>query len=315
MKIFLFLSILLNLSFASYEQIRIGKIDDYHKNKITEQELIILLKQVEDLFESELRTNIFDYSQSGKPIDILYVSNNKLEENLNKKIEKLNIKKEKIAQLQSFFPSKKDEITQAQNSLNIQTNILNTKIEILNNYVKDINNKKNISKNEYNNAVNYIKSQKDIINQELKIQKNLQSDLTRILNNYNQKVFIYNNLIQESNNLLSEIESINRSVKIINGKTFGFQETTLKTSYKDGKEIQEKSIKTSMDRIEIYSFNSKEELKAILAHEIAHLIGIPHIEAKGALMNPILQENQKIELSLTSDDLEVFRKKFVSNSP
>ena len=95
MKIFLFLFISLNISFASYEQVRIGKIDSYYKNKISEQELLFLLKEIENLFESELKTNVFDYSENGKPIDILHVSNKQLEENLSKKIEKLDNKKER----------------------------------------------------------------------------------------------------------------------------------------------------------------------------------------------------------------------------
>ena len=135
MKIFLFLFISLNISFASYEQVRIGKIDSYYKNKISEQELLFLLKEIENLFESELKTNVFDYSENGKPIDILHVSNKQLEENISKKIEKLDNKKEKLLQLQDSFLLKKDEINQLQESLNSQTKILNNKIEALNNYI------------------------------------------------------------------------------------------------------------------------------------------------------------------------------------
>ena len=46
-----------------------------------------------------------------------------------------------------------------------------------------------------------------------------------------------------------------------------------------------------MNKIEIYGFDNKQELKVILAHEIAHLVGIPHINVKDALMNPILQKS------------------------
>ena len=99
-------------------------------------------------------------------------------------------------------------------------------------------------------------------------------------------------------------------MRIINGRTFGFQETTLKTSYINNKEVKEKSIKNSMTKIEIYGFDSIEHLKIILAHEIAHLLGVPHINVKGALMNPILQEEQKEKLFLTLEDIENFRNNF-----
>ena len=61
-----------------------------------------------------------------------------------------------------------------------------------------------------------------------------------------------------------------------------------------------------MNKIEIYGFESLNELKAILAHELAHLVGIPHIEVVGALMNPVLQKNQIENLELTSYDIELF---------
>lgn len=310
MKIFLFLFISLNISFASYEQVRIGKIDSYYKNKISDQELLFLLKEIENLFESELKTNVFDYSENGKPIDILHVSNKQLEENLSKKIEKLDNKKEKLLQLQDSFLLKKDEINQLQESLNSQTKILNNKIEALNNYIKELNNKKSLPKNEYNSVKDYLRSEEEKINQERKIQKDIQSDLTKTVNNYKRKFFIYNSLINESNILIKEIESINVGMRIINGRTFGFQETTLKTSYINNKEVKEKSIKNSMTKIEIYGFDSIEHLKIILAHEIAHLLGVPHINVKGALMNPILQEEQKEKLFLTLEDIENFRNNF-----
>ena len=65
-----------------------------------------------------------------------------------------------------------------------------------------------------------------------------------------------------------------------------------------------------MNKIEIYSFDSKEQLKVILAHEIAHLVGIPHINVKNALMNPILQDNQVKNLELTFDDIRAFEMNF-----
>ena len=110
--------------------------------------------------------------------------------------------------------------------------------------------------------------------------------------------------------MIKELESLGRDIKTVNGRTFGIKETVLKTYYKDGKEEKESTTTNSMNKIEIYNFNSLEHLKVILAHEIAHLVGVPHIDDVGALMNPILQENQKSRLHLTSEDIENFRKNF-----
>ena len=65
-----------------------------------------------------------------------------------------------------------------------------------------------------------------------------------------------------------------------------------------------------MEKIEIYGFESLDHLKAILAHELLHLVGVGHVESKGSLMNPILQNEQVLNLYLSSDDIEEVRSSF-----
>jgi hypothetical protein len=296
--------------FASYEQIRIGIIDDYYKEKISQQQLRAILDEIEQTLETQLNMNIFDYSSNGKAIDILYVPDSKLERDISKKIDKLNTKKKKLDFLNEFFSTQKVEIDKLEEFYTTQTNLLNKKVDILNNYIKEVNKQKSLDKNEYNRVQDYVKNERNKIDVDLKEQKKVKNNLTKTLNSYNQKVFSYNNLTREINTLVSEIESMTRSVKVINGRTFGLQETTLKTIYKDGKMTQEKSVKTNMDKIEIYSFDSLSQLKVIIAHEIMHLVGVPHIEVNGALMNPLLQNNQLNKLHLTKEDIENFKNNF-----
>jgi hypothetical protein len=296
--------------FASYEQIRIGIIDDYYKEKISQQQLRAILDEIEQTLETQLNMNIFDYSSNGKAIDILYVPDSKLERDISKKIDKLNTKKKKLDFLNEFFSTQKVEIDKLEEFYTTQTNLLNKKVDILNNYIKEVNKQKSLDKNEYNRVQDYVKNERNKIDVDLKEQKKVKSNLTKTLNDYNQKVFSYNNLTREINILVSEIESMTRSVKKINGRTFGLQETTLKTIYKNGKMTQEKSVKTNMDKIEIYSFDSLSQLKVVIAHEIMHLVGVPHIEESGALMNPLLQNNQLNKLHLTKEDIENFKNNF-----
>ena len=68
-----------------------------------------------------------------------------------------------------------------------------------------------------------------------------------------------------------------------------------------------------MEKIEIYGFDGNtDQLKAVLAHEIGQLVGVNHIEKKGALMNPILQSNQIVKMELTQDDVKAFNHVFSS---
>ena len=298
------------LSFASFQEVKIGKIDDYYKDKLTEQQLKSIIDEIKHTFESELNMNIFDYSQNGKTIDILFETPSKLEEKIQKKMENINSKLEKIKELKILFPQIKDEMTISQNRYNEQTSILNMKVQELNEYIRDINNKGSLSKDEYLKVQNYINIEKKDIDLESKKQKKLQMDLTKLFNHYNQKVFSFNNLVNDINRLNNEIESMNRSFKKIRGKTFGEENTIIKAYYKDGKLVKEKSTTTTMNKIEIYGFDNLKQLKAVLAHEIAHLVGIPHIEAKNALMNPILDKSQEENLILTPEDILNFKENF-----
>lgn len=295
--------------FASYEQLRIGRIDDFYKDKLSEHQLKIIIDEIEHTFESQLNMNIFDYSQNGKPIDIIFETPSKLEEKIKEKMEKFTLKLEKIEELKTQFPKIKEEMTISQNTYNEQSSILNKKIEELNEYVRNINKKTNLSKDQYLEAQNYINIEKSEIDIEGKKQKKSYRDLTKLFNSYNQKVFSFNNLVNDSNRISNEIESMSRNFKKIKGKVFAEENTTIKTYYKDGQLVKEKSSIISMNKIEIYGFDNLKQLKVILAHEIAHLVGIPHIEVKNALMNPLLDKNQD-ELVLSSEDILNFKENF-----
>lgn len=308
-KIIFPLLILFSFSFASFQEVKIGKIDDFYKDKLSEQQLKIIIDEIEHTFESQLNMNIFDYSQNGKPIDIIFETPSKLEEKIKEKMEKFTLKLEKIEELKTQFPKIKEEMTISQNTYNEQSSILNKKIEELNEYVRNINKKTNLSKDQYLEAQNYINIEKSEIDIEGKKQKKSYRDLTKLFNSYNQKVFSFNNLVNDSNRISNEIESMSRNFKKIKGKVFAEENTTIKTYYKDGQLVKEKSSIISMNKIEIYGFDNLKQLKVILAHEIAHLVGIPHIEVKNALMNPLLDKNQD-ELVLSSEDILNFKENF-----
>ena len=295
--------------FASYEQLRIGRIDDFYKDKLSEHQLKIIIDEIEHIFESQLNMNIFDYSQNGKPIDIIFETPSKLEEKIKEKMEKFTLKLDKIEELKTQFPKIKEEMTISKNTYNEQSSILNKKIEELNEYVRNINKKTNLSKDEYLEAQNYINIEKSGIDIEGKKQKKSHKDLTKLFNSYNQKVFSFNNLVNDSNRISNEIESMSRNFKKIKGKVFAEENTTIKTYYKDGQLVKEKNSTISMNKIEIYGFDNLKQLKVVLAHEIAHLVGIPHIEVKNALMNPLLDKNQD-ELVLSSEDILNFKENF-----
>lgn len=310
MKILILNLLILSSLLAGYEKVRIGNIHKHYQNQITPTQLRTLLSEIENTFESQLGFNVFDYSQDGKPIDLLYLPPSKMEKRINRKIDSFNKKKEKLNKLSGFFPKKKKELDSVQKKYNIQADILNSKITNLNNYVREVNKIKQYPKKQYDEIKNYIKIKKDEIKNERKLKRSLERKLRKTLNQYNNKIHSYNNLVRQSSMLIKEIESLQRSYKVVRGKTFGQKEITLKTTIKNGKKYKERTTKSSMDKIEIYSFENLNQLKVILAHEIGHLVGIPHIDFKDALMNPILQKSQENRLFLTIEDIKNIKTHF-----
>lgn len=309
-KILLLSFIITNTLFAAFQEVRIGKIDKYYDDKITYEQLRKIIDEIENTLEYQLNINIFDYSQNGKDIDILYVPASKLEKRITKKIIKLERKRKKIKNYEEFFYTKIEEIDILKSQLEYKNTLVNNKVEQFNNYVQEINNKKTITKEEYDKSLEYINSEKQSIALEIKDLNKEKKALDRKVRTYNQKNLLYKSLIREHNRLSTEIESMNRNFKKVKGRTFGTKETTLNTFYENGEKIQKETVKNSMNKIEIYGFDNIGELKAILAHEIAHLVGINHISSKDSLMNPILQEKQIKNLYLTNDDISNFYEGF-----
>ncbi len=295
---------------AGYEKIKIGTISDFHKDKITAFELKQILDEIEQTFETQLGFNVFDYSSDGKPIDLVYITPSNAQKSLDRKIERYHRKMDKSKELISYFDSAKKQLDFLQDKYNIQSKKLNKIIESLNLYVKEVNKQKAYPKDQYNKIKAYIAKEKELISKEKRVKQKLETKLNLENTKYNNKVNSYNNLLRQINNLAFEIESLNRSLKVVKGQAIGEKRVTLKTYIEDGVYKKEKNIENTMNKIEIYSFDSKEQLKVILAHEIAHLVGIPHINVKNALMNPILQDNQVKNLELTFDDIRAFEMNF-----
>lgn len=299
-----------SLLFADFQEIRIGKIDRYYQDKINEKQLKDILDEIEEHFESKLGFDVFDYSSMGKPIDIVYVEPSSMEKRINRAIKRFDRKKEKISEYQNEFESKKNQIDKQTKIYRNLEKEVNDKTNELNTYINKVNQKRDVNQKEFDEIQIYVKTKKVVINQKLKELRKEQRALKRLINSFNNKVHLYNTHIQTYYALANEIESLNRGFKKVKGQAIGEKQIVLKTYIKDGITIKEKTVTNSMNKIEIYGFESLSELKAILAHEIAHLAGIPHIQEQGTLMNPILQKNQKQNLNLTYDDILNFKEHF-----
>jgi DNA repair exonuclease SbcCD ATPase subunit len=309
-KIIYFTLFLCSITYAEVQDVRIGTIDKHYENEISKSELKEILSDIEQIFESTLGFDVFNYSRIGKPIDILYMPPLHLEKKIEKQIVRLNKKELKIEVLESSLPDKQKRITDYQVNLDKFASHINTMTISLNTYIKNSNKRRDYSTAEYKNIQIFVEKKQSRIQREIKNLRKERRVLRRLTDGYNKDTRNLNNLVREYNHISKQISRMSRSIKKVKGKTFGFTEVSLKTYYKDGKKVKERRKKTSMSKIEIYSFESKEQLKAVLAHEIGHLVGIPHINVDNALMNPYLQDNQIKNLILIPEDIRNFKRNF-----
>jgi chromosome segregation ATPase len=309
-KILLLIFIFTNILFASFEYVSVGNIDRYYNSKISTEQLKSLLLEIEEDLESQLQTNIFDLSNNGKPINLVYVEPSLLEKRIERKIDLLKSKQKKINQLQEYLTKNQKIINKEKELFKKENALLNSRIKDFNSYVKEINKKRNFSNEQFKRIKADILSTKKKLDIEINKMNRYRDDIKRKVNKFNTKVNSFNNQIREYKRLSKEIETLTRGFKKVKGMTFGVKEINTKTYFKDGKRVQEKTQKQRMDKIEIYGFSSRGELKAVLAHEILHLVGLPHINDKYSLMNSVMQENQIKNLKLTKEDIKNFRKNF-----
>jgi DNA repair exonuclease SbcCD ATPase subunit len=307
-RVFFILSLLFSLSIAKYEKVKIGIIDRYYEDRINKNELYYIIKDIENEFESKLGFNIFDYSEDGKPIDILYIEKSVKKRRYEQSLKRLENYKQQIEHLKPLLSNKDDIFKTELDDLNQETNCINNRVSQLNDYIKSINAKKNLSKDEYEKARDYIDTEQNSINMDKKDIRAKQKQYNNSIKKYRQDISKYNRLINNYNRLQRKLEIMSKSIKEKKGVAKGYTQTIIKKFYKNGKLQTKKETNNYMEKIEIYGFENTTELKVVLAHEIAHLVGVGHINTKGALMNPLLQSSQLEYFELTDVDVREFLK-------
>ncbi len=121
----------------------------------------------------------------------------------------------------------------------------------------------------------YLKEEQDRLNSIASELNLLVKEMNKIGNEGNLIVDDYNNVVEEYNNRFTE------GGEFIQGDYNG-------------------------DVINIYEYQSSEELEIVLAHEFGHTLSIEHVEGKESIMYHLM-EYQSLENGVTANDVEAFQ--------
>jgi predicted Zn-dependent protease len=306
LKTFLFLLLLSTFSYATYQQVYIGTIDKHYSDKISKEQLKLILSDIEKQLESQLGYNVFDYSMGGKPINIVYVKPSYKKRRILSKQAKLEKLTTQITALNNSLAIQQTKIKIKKIKLKQEYKTLNNAISLLNTKIMNINKRKATSQDEHDKLQKAIAKEQNSIKKKTTSLKQQQSKLNKEISRFKRKIDKYNTLIARYYRVNREIESLSKNFIEVKGITKSNTNTQYTSYIMNGKKTTTKKTTTTMQRIEIYDFEDLQTLKVVLAHELGHLVGVGHIDVKGALMHPLMQEEQKKQLSLTYDDMQVF---------
>lgn len=307
-SLFLYFFIFYSFLVAEYQKVKVGSIDPRYT--ISKEQLKDLILKIESQLEEQLQMNIFDYGYDGKPIDLIYMGASKKQKKIEVSIKELQRKLIRIERLQQSLQKKQSTLLEKEKTLLKSKKVLDHKINLLNSEIESFNEElKKTNKN--------LSAKKEMLQEKqrkLQVQTNRWEQSNRnyevLLNAYNQLVINYRFEIKRYNRLQRKLELLAKNTPTVQGITKGYKKVIYKTFEKNGNLFTNKEEQTVMEKIEIYGYETLAHLKAILAHELLHLVGAEHINIKGALMNPLLQKEQIANLKLSEHDIKAVKSSF-----
>ena len=257
---------------------RIGDVDP--RFNLSQDQIKTLSQQAADIWHLGTMKSLFVYDPNAQlSINLIYDERQAESSARKQEIRILENtqqytqnEKQKIQQIQS-------ELDLANRELEIQKTNYQTKVDQYNQLINMINQSQQ-------NLSPYQRQQLEQQKEQLTID---QSQLKQQLDAYNQKV---NDLNRQVDQLNSINQQFNQSVDQFNTR---FQPRQFDKGVFDGKSIK------------IYEFESHDDLRVTIAHELGHALGLKHNTDPKALMYPTMKDQNLQNFKLTTADLAMLK--------
>lgn len=255
---------------------RIAEIDP--RFGLSTEQLVQLSQQATDIWTQGTGKDYFVYDPKAKlVIELIY---DQRQADSNQRRQQLG----QIEHKQQIWANKNQNLKQFKNELNRTNALLDAK------------------KNQLDAQLHQYNQQIALINQNGGIHPSQQKQFLQKRHHLQQQIFSleqeitqYNQQIQQLNSKVSELnqmnQQLNHAVKQFNQH---FQPRLFDKGSFNGKQIN------------IYEFESADDLRLTLAHEFGHALGLQHNHDPQALMFPMLEKQDLENFKLTPADLALF---------
>lgn len=257
---------------------RIGDVDP--RFNLSKDQIKTLAQQAADIWHLGTMKSLFVYDPNAQLTINLIYDERQAESSARKQEMRI------LENTQQYTQSEKQRIQQ----IHAELDLANRELDI-----QKINYQTKVD--QYNQLIGMINQSQQNLNpyqrQQLEQQKEQllidQSQLKQQLDGYNQKV---NDLNRQVDQLNSIHQQFNQSVDQFNTR---FKPRQFDKGVFDGKSIK------------IYEFESDEDLRVTIAHELGHALGLEHNTDPKALMYPTMKDQDLQNFKLTTTDLAMLK--------
>ncbi|WP_445116958.1 matrixin family metalloprotease [Acinetobacter sp. WZC-1] len=255
---------------------RIGEVDP--RFNISEPQLQLLAQQAADIWQQGAMQSLFVYDPDARlSINLIYDERQAESSARKHEIRILEHTRQYADSEQQKVKQLQQQLIQAKHELDLRQTGYQDKIEQYNQVVATINQ----SQQQFTDAVlQQLNLQKQQLHQE---QYALQ-----------QQIDFFNGQVQQLNRQVDSLNTVNQQFnQSIDQFNTRFQPRQFDKGIFNGKQIN------------IYEFDSHDDLRLTIAHELGHALGLAHNHDPHALMYPVMKDQDIQNFRLTEADLEL----------
>ena len=263
-------------------ELRVGTLDDrFQIDRIT---LENALRDVADLWSTAMEKPVVVYSEDADlTVDLIYAEEQQLTDGERQFRDRLQSESMSIEVMERRFNERENEYEREVRLYDDEMEQLQVSIDRLNQWVSIHNRNGGFNDDE----LRQYEYRKASIDKQSAALERKQADLMEDAETLNRMISDLNRRIGNKNELVDEYNRTFTGERKFTQGAYEWDQT--------GKKIQ------------VFQFSSLGELKLVLAHEVGHALGLPHVENPSSVMY-YLMGNQKVNgLALTVEDIEALK--------